>query len=110
MAMESPNIKRCGSETRKEAEMASKTVIVDKQGAVGILRLNRPEKRNAMSALLIDEAINLYLCFSTVLERGECFAPHLHFACQNEEVLQVSFQKQTFKLVSKRVMWSSCDV
>ena len=37
--------------------MASKTVIVDKQGAVGILRLNRPEKRNAMSALLIDEAI-----------------------------------------------------
>ncbi len=37
--------------------MTPETILVEKQDAVGILRLNRPEKRNAMSARLVDEAI-----------------------------------------------------
>ncbi len=37
--------------------MAPETILVEKQKAVGILRLNRPEKRNAINALLVDEAI-----------------------------------------------------
>jgi len=37
--------------------MAVKTIIVEKQDAVGIIRLNRPEKRNAMNAMLVDELV-----------------------------------------------------
>lgn len=37
--------------------MTPETILVEKQDSVGILRLNRPEKRNAISALLVDEAI-----------------------------------------------------
>ena len=37
--------------------MSLETILVEKQGAIGILRLNRPEKRNAMSTLLVTEAV-----------------------------------------------------
>lgn len=37
--------------------MTPETILVERQDSVGILRLNRPEKRNAISALLVDEAI-----------------------------------------------------
>lgn len=38
--------------------MSYNTVLVERKDAVGIVRLNRPEKRNAMNAELIDEVVN----------------------------------------------------
>ncbi|MBC8253743.1 MAG: enoyl-CoA hydratase/isomerase family protein [Ardenticatenia bacterium] len=38
--------------------MSYNTILVERKGAVGIIRLNRPEKRNAMNAELIDEAVH----------------------------------------------------
>jgi len=37
--------------------MTPQTIIVEKQNSVGIIRLNRPQKRNAMSAVLVDEVV-----------------------------------------------------
>jgi len=37
--------------------MAPKTIIVEKQNSLGIIRLNHPEKRNAMSLVLVDEVV-----------------------------------------------------
>lgn len=45
--------------------MATETIIVEKQGPVGIIRLNRPEKRNALSALLVDEVIQALQVFDS---------------------------------------------
>lgn len=43
--------------------MAFDTILVEKQGQVGILRLNRPEKRNALSAQLVAEIIQALSAF-----------------------------------------------
>ncbi len=37
--------------------MTLQTIIVEKQNSVGIIRLNHPEKRNAMSAVLVDDVV-----------------------------------------------------
>lgn len=37
--------------------MSYNTILVERKDAVGIVRLNRPEKRNAMNAELIDETV-----------------------------------------------------
>lgn len=37
--------------------MTPQTIIVEKQNSVGIIRLNHPEKRNAMSAVLVEEVV-----------------------------------------------------
>ena len=37
--------------------MSYETILVERKGAIGIIRLNRPEKRNALNAQLIDEVI-----------------------------------------------------
>jgi enoyl-CoA hydratase/carnithine racemase len=43
--------------------MVPKTIIVEKEGSVGIIRLNHPEKRNALSALLVDEVVQALQSF-----------------------------------------------
>ena len=42
----------------KEKRSSYNTILVEQKDAVGIIRLNRPEKRNAMNAELIDEAVH----------------------------------------------------
>ena len=37
--------------------MTPQTIVVENQNSVGIIRLNRPQKRNAMSAVLVDEVV-----------------------------------------------------
>jgi enoyl-CoA hydratase/carnithine racemase len=45
--------------------MTPETILVEKQGAVGILRLNHPEKRNAMSARLVEEMVQALADFDS---------------------------------------------
>ena len=37
--------------------MTPQTIIVERHNSVGIIRLNHPEKRNAMSVVLVDEVV-----------------------------------------------------
>lgn len=48
--------------------MTPQTIIVDKHSSVGIIRLNHPEKRNAMSAVLVDEVVQTLQDFDSDVE------------------------------------------
>jgi len=37
--------------------MKYETILVERRDAIGILKLNRPEKRNALNAQLIDDVV-----------------------------------------------------
>ncbi len=37
--------------------MSYETILVEQRDTIGIIRLNRPEKRNAMNAQLVDDVV-----------------------------------------------------
>jgi len=42
---------------KKEESMIYETILVERRDAIGIIKLNRPEKRNAMNAQLVDDVV-----------------------------------------------------
>lgn len=41
----------------KEGYLSYETILVERKDAIGIIKLNRPEKRNAMNAQLVDDVV-----------------------------------------------------